>query len=287
MKNNLWDKILITGAGGIIGSYVDFGIKTDQNNLDVSDPLSVFRLFKKHHPAVVIHLAAQTDMGVCEQNPDQCYRINSAGAYNIALAARETEAKMVYMSTDAVFDGVKKSSYYEGDTPHPVNHYGHSKHLGELAVQGILKDYILIRTSWVFGGGPKKDKKFVGKIMEQLYKQKNKDIKAVNNSKSSPAYAKDLIAITKKLIAEDKKGIFHITNSGIATRYDMAKEILCILGMKNKLLPVKSNFFRTGAWSIDTGGLISKSIRLRPWQSALREYLETEWESPNRVRLIR
>lgn len=272
------EETLVTGADGMIGNYLGFGIKTDLKSLDVCDATAVRRAVLRYKPKVIIHLAAETDMGKCEQEPAKCYQINSVGTYNIVMAAREVKAKMVYVSTDAVFNGTKKYPHNEEDIPHPANFYGHSKYLGELAVMGISRDYILIRTSWVFGGGPQKDKKFVGKIMKQLLKPNTKEIKAANDFKSSPTYAKDLAARIKKLIVEDKKGIFHITNSGIATRHKMAKEILNILGLKPKLSAVKSDFFNPNISHINTGGLISKSTQLRPWQEALEEYLKTEWK---------
>jgi len=116
---------------------------------------------KKYRPKVILHLAALTDLDYCEKNPAEAYLVNSVGTYNVALTAREVGAKLVYISTAGIFDGQKKGFYRESDLGNPQNHYGHSKYLGESAVQNILNDYIIARVCWMFGGGPTKDKKFV------------------------------------------------------------------------------------------------------------------------------
>ena len=141
-----FDKILITGANGMVGNYVDFGIKTDRRSLDITDLKEILAVCRKYNPEAIIHLAAETDMEKCEIDPGRAYLINSAGTYNVAKAAISVGAKMVYISTNAVFDGRKSASYNEDDEPNPQNVYGRSKYIGELIVQSLLDDYLIIRT---------------------------------------------------------------------------------------------------------------------------------------------
>lgn len=270
-----FSKVLITGANGMVGSYADFGIKTDHRSLDVTDLKEAVNFCRERKPQAIIHLAAETDVDRCERDPIHAYLINGVGTYHMALAARELGIKMVYISTAGVFDGVKDGFYTEEDEPNPQNYYGRSKHLGELAVRGILNDYIIARVCWMFGGGPKKDQKFVAKIIKQFDKGK---IKAVDDQIGSPTFGKDLINAIKKLLEEDAIGIFNLANKGVCSRYDFAREIVNILKPKTRVIRAKMSDFNLDAPRTFNEGLISKINIMRPWQKALREYLETEWK---------
>lgn len=270
-------KTLVTGADGMVGSYVDFGFKTDRSTLDVTDFSAVLTLVKKYKPKVIVHLAALTDLDAGEKNPALAYHINTIGTYNVALAAREVNAKLVYVSTTAVFDGQKKSAYRETDTPYPNNHYGHSKYAGELIIQSMLKDYIIGRACWMFGGGPDKDKKFVAKIIAQLKTSDIDEIKALNDVRGSPTHGKDLAQALKKLIQKNAKGIFHLTNKGSCTRFDVAKVIVEVLKPSVRVTPVDGNYFNLPAKRVTNESAISSVNLMRPWETAVKEYLHTEW----------
>src|SRR3990167_5636218 len=144
MKNSLAD-ILITGADGMVGSYIDFGVKTDRTSLDVTNREQVMGIVKKFKPTVIIHLAALTDVDRCEREPELADQINAQGTYHMAIAAKEVGAKLIYISTAGVFDGIKKDPYTERDIPNPQNAYGRSKYRGEVFVQEMLEDYIIAR----------------------------------------------------------------------------------------------------------------------------------------------
>src|SRR3989344_8587931 len=208
MTNNpthdLFAKTLITGSDGMVGSYIHFGVRMNHHSLDVTNLSNVMSVCTEHMPRVIINFAAATDLARCQQDPAYAYTVNSVGTYNLALAARRIGAKLVYISTFAVCDGTKKEPYTETDIPNPLNIYGHSKYLGELAASGILDDFLLVRASWIFGGGKDKDIKFVGKILKQLDKD---EIKIITDKRGSPTYAKDLVASIRQLITENKKGI--------------------------------------------------------------------------------
>lgn len=267
-------KVLITGASGTVGSYVDFGIRPDQNELDITDMAKVTRAVSKYKPAVILHLAAETDLARCESKPDRAYFVNSVGTYNLALAAKNSGARMVYVSTDDVFQ-FGNLPHSEKEEPSPGKIYGHSKYLGELAVRALLDDWLIVRTAWVFGGGRSKDKKFVAKIIEKLGQP---EIKVVNDQSGSPTFAKDLVEMIKQLINKEEKGIVHVVNDGICSRYDVAIEIGRFFGSGSKIVPTSAKSFNLPSYSISSGGLISNRLKIRSWQEALKEYLSTEWK---------
>ncbi len=275
MKENL-PKTLITGADGMVGSYVDFGIKTDPRSLDVADMNETMSVVKKHAPEVIIHLAAETDVDRCERDPNHAYFINSVGTYNVVLAAKEVGAKLVYVSTSGIFDGQKSGPYTEDDMPNPKNYYGHSKFLGEVIVRSLLKDHIIARACWMFGGGPKKDEKFVAKIIAQL---RNKEIKALNDVCGSPTFGKDLVGGIKKLLLDGAVGTFNLSNEGVCSRYDIAKAITEVLNPSVKVVAVDRRYFDLDAERVSNESMVSKVKIMRPWKEALVEYLKTEWEN--------
>lgn len=269
------NKVLITGAGGMVGSYIDFGIKTNHRNFDITDFDEVMKVVKDQHPQAIIHLAAETDVDRCDRDPNYAYLINGVGTYNVATAAKEIGAKLVYVSTAGVFDGEKSGPYTEDDEARPQNFYGRSKYMGELIVRGMLEDYIIARACWMFGGGPEKDLKFVGKIIRQLDKP---EIKAVDDAYGSPTFGKDLMGAIKQLVLRDATGVFHLSNEGSCSRYEVAKFIIDIMKPGTKLSPVHLDYF-PGANRVKNEVMSSKERLVRPWQEALQEYLETEWKN--------
>ena len=264
--------ILVTGSGGALGTYCSFGTRVGRDELDVTDLREVMRVCEDKKPKVIVHCAAMTDLAFCEQNPDKAYLVNSAGTYHMALGARNVGAKLIYISTSDVFDGKKADPYIVNDIPNPTTVYGRSKHLGELSIKGILDDYVIMRISWMFGGGPQKDSKFVGKILMQ---KNAPEIRAVTDTKASPAWAKDIAGAVQKLLEEDRRGICHV-GGGSATRYDMAREIASIAGWKTEIVPVLSSAFPS-AYPIGKNQSMPVSPLVRPWQEALEEYIHEEW----------
>lgn len=271
---DIFSKTLITGGNGMVGDYVDFGIKTDRTSLDITNLEEVIKVCKKYKPKIILHLAAETNVDKCEREPQHAYYINTIGTYNMLLGAKAVKAKFVYVSTAGVFDGKKKRPYTEKDIPNPQSHYARSKFLGEVLTQSLAKDYLIVRTGWIFGGGPKKDHKFVGKIISLLPKG---ELAIVKDTTGTPTYGKDLIAGVKRLIRARKKGIIHVGNKGYGNRYDMAKVIVQELSPKVKIKPVSS-----AAFNLDVKRVSSEAMKvalpfMRPWEEALREYLH-EWK---------
>lgn len=275
------ERALTTGSGGMIGSYVDFGVRMDRSLLDVTDLAMVRAVCQEHKPKVIIHLAAATDLARCEREPDYAYRVNTVGTYTMALAAREVGALLVYVSTSNVFDGTKSEPYTENDLPSPINVYGHSKYLAELAVQSMLSDHLIVRVTWVFGGGPDNDKKFVGKILKQLDQQ---TISVVGGKRGSPTYGKDVINGIKWLVEKGERGIVNMPNAGVATRVDIAREIVAVTGSHTVIQEADESTFHTPYAIGENDSMSSRVSFMRPWQEALREYIQTEWSDTMRTR---
>jgi len=266
---------LITGASGMLGSYFDFGFKTDKETLDITNEERIREVLKTRKPKYVFHLAALTDLELCERNRELALQINYFGTKKLAHACKEIGAKMIYISTSAVFGGKRK--HKTDEIPQPKNFYAITKYLGEVAVQSVLEDFLIIRTAWLFGGGPKKDKKFVSKILKQI--EKGLKIRAVGDLYGCPTYCKDLVFGIKKLIKDGKRGIFHIVNEGEASRYEIAKEILKITGKEVEIEKASKVEFASKVFRDHE--LLESSLNLRPWQEALKEYVENEWLQKN------
>ena len=268
-------RILITGASGMLGSYVDFGLRPDTDTLNILDKDSVSEYVKKYAPTAIIHLAGATDMALTETDPLYAYELNVRGTYNVAKAAGDAGIPMVYVSTSRVFKGDKETPYTEEDVPEPMTQYAHTKYLGEMITATHVPKHLIARTSWVFGGGPERDNKFYGNIIRQLNKSV---ISALNDVYGSPTYGKDFIATIKKLLAEGQTGIVHIVNEGVATRHDLAKHMVKQLKPDVVVKGVDRSFFSSSTTLPTNESISSTRCVLRPWQEALDEYLEEEWK---------
>jgi dTDP-4-dehydrorhamnose reductase len=201
--------------------------------------------------------------------------VNAIGTYNVALAARRVRAKLVYVSTAGVFDGNKKEPYTEEDEPNPQNVYGRTKYQGEVMVRDLAPDYLIARSCWMFGGGPGVDKKFVSKIIRQLDQD---EIKVVDDKIGSLTYGRDLASAIKQLLIQNRTGLFHLTNRGFCSRYEVAEQIVKILGASAKIIPVDSTEFTLAAARSTSEAMASKLDIMRDWREALGEYLLEEWK---------
>jgi dTDP-4-dehydrorhamnose reductase len=267
------NKILVTGGSGMVGSQVAFGTKPDRKELDIIDSLSIKRTLDHYQPTVVLHLAALTDMGECEKNPEYAYETNVVGTYNIAKVCREKNIRLIYFSTCAVFDGNKNAPYSETDSVHPLNAYGRTKWLGELVVKNIVPDSLIIRTGWLFGGG-KTDKKFAKLCFEKL--RRGEEVNAVSDRWGSPTYIPDLLKTIEDLIKNKTNGIVHVVNDGKATYFEIAKVVKEFGSFAPEIKPVKAEEIESP--EVKRGkmeALTSQKVKLRNWREALKEYIET------------
>lgn len=283
--------ILVTGAGGMVGSYAshvfgDFNlILTDIVDgyvyLNVENRGSIQKLIESKKPDYVLHLAAATDVDRCETEPEWANHVNAEGTRNIALACKDFDIPMVYISTGAVFDGNKETPYIETDNVSPSNKYGLSKYEGERIVTSLLDKFYIVRASWMIGGG-KTDKKFVGKVTQKIMSGE-KHIKVVNDKFGSITYAKDLLCGIKELIGTNRFGLYHMTNGGMYSRYDIAMEMVNILGKSDvEIVSVTSDQFPLPAPRGRSEALENRNLnlmrlnRMRPWKEALKEYITRE-----------
>ncbi|MDD5593810.1 MAG: sugar nucleotide-binding protein [Candidatus Margulisbacteria bacterium] len=276
--------ILVTGANGMVGSYVREIFKgedlylTDLPELDITNKEQVFGMIKRVKPSLVIHLAAETDVDKCEQAVDHAYRTNTLGTQNVALACQRADCEMVYISTGAVFGGGPGEIHTEFSPTNPRNVYARSKLEGEKIVQDLLTRYYIFRAGWMIGGGRQKDIKFVGKII-QFCLEGRREIKAVSDKYGTPTFARDLVGGIKELIKTGNYGVYHLGNNGCCTRYDIAKKIIEILGLDIKLTSVSSAEFPLPAPRAESEGIRNYKLELlglnvmRNWEAALAEYV--------------
>jgi len=245
------DKILITGASGLLGSKMialareHYKVLSTYNTkplfpgsvkMDITNESEVLHVFRKFRPKNVVHTAAETNVDKCETDKKHAWKINAAGTRNVAEASKEIGAKMVYVSTDYVFDGEKRL-YREEDEPNPINYYGVTKLEGEKYVADLCKDYIIARTSVLYGWHPWKSN-FVKWVIESL--RKGKQISVVNDHFNSPTLADNLAEILLEIIRKDLKGIYHTAGSERINRFDFTLKIAEIFNLDSSLVkPIK------------------------------------------------
>jgi dTDP-4-dehydrorhamnose reductase len=279
--------ILVTGANGVVGTAfreqaklfdepLDF---TDIDELDVRNPSVVMERVANGNYSHVIHLAAETDVDLCEQSPDHAYLTNAVGTYHVALACQKYRVVMVYVSTAGVFGGDGKlGPFTEFDPPCPANIYGVSKLKGEESIEKLLRHYYIVRAGWMMGGG-QLDKKFVGKMLRLMKTEKT--VFAVHDKIGSPTYAPDLVVGIRQLIQTGYYGLYHIVNQGIGSRYEIACKVAELLGKGTEVIPVSSERFPLPAPRANSEALRNYRQDLmgfkwmRPWPDALAEYVWT------------
>jgi dTDP-4-dehydrorhamnose reductase len=284
-------RMLVTGAGGMVGSYVpavfqDYDLVLTNRiegmpHLDVREPPAVMQMVAEVKPDVVLHLAAATDVDRCEQEPEWAYHTNVIGTQNVVLACQAFDITMVYISTAGVFWGDKPAPYTEFDVPKPANVYGESKLAGEHIVSSLLRHYYIVRAGWMIGGGIK-DKKFVATIAKLILEGKN-PLRAVNDKLGTPTYGKDLLRGIHTLLDTGYYGLYHMVNKGCCSRYDVACAIRDILERPDvEIVPVSSAYFPLPALRARSEAMRNLKLELlgldqmRPWQDALHEYIVTE-----------
>lgn len=279
---------LVTGAQGALGldvcrvmaqaghTVIGFG----RAELDVRDAGQVMAALDRLRPARVIHLAALTNVDDCEREPQAAYLTNTAGTGNVALACRQFDAELVFVSTLAVFNGEKRDAYVEADTPDPRSVYGRSKLEGEQAVRELVGRHDIVRAGWMFGGGDH-DKKFVAKILTQA--RERSELLAVDDKFGSPTYTLDFARGLARLGETGLFGTYHLVNTGQpASRWEVALQIVKARGLAHCLVrPVGSEAFPLAAPRprMEAGRneiLESRGCHwMRPWTEALNEYVQS------------
>ncbi|MEB4783693.1 dTDP-4-dehydrorhamnose reductase [Paenibacillus jamilae] len=221
-------KVLVTGASGQLGKDVvnvfqgqgHDVLGYDREQLDITDLAQAMKIVDQYQPDAVIHCAAYTAVDAAESDIDAAYQVNASGTRNMALAAEKAGAKLMYISTDYVFDGTAEQPYHEYDNTNPQSIYGKSKRAGEILAHTLSSKYFIVRTSWVYG---LHGNNFV-KTMLKLGQEKP-HLQVVNDQKGSPTYTVDLARFLAELVQTEKYGVYHASNSGSCTWYEFTQAI--------------------------------------------------------------
>ncbi|MEK3772669.1 dTDP-4-dehydrorhamnose reductase [Paenibacillus sp. FSL R5-0887] len=281
-------RVLVTGSAGQLGQDILFLLKQhgyevmgcDRQEMDITDLEQTKAVIGGYVPDAVIHCAAHTAVDAAETDIDIAYLINATGSRNVALAAEKVGAKLVYISTDYVFNGLGSNPYHEYDNTDPQSIYGKSKRAGEMLVQSLSSKYFIVRTSWVYG---KYGNNFV-KTMLKLGQEKPL-LQVVDDQKGSPTYTVDLARFLTELIQTEKYGVYHASNTESCTWYEFSQAIFAeaedILHLKftAKLEPCATEQFPRPAPRPRYSVMEHLSIRtngfqdLRPWREGLRDFL--------------
>lgn len=277
-------RVLVTGAKGQLGCDLMAelakrgleGIGVDVEEMDITDAQICRKVIKEAQVDAVIHCAAYTAVDAAEDHVELCRRINGEGTRNVALACKEAGVKMMYISTDYVFDGQGTRPWEPDDDRAPLNVYGQTKYEGELAVEELLEKYFIVRIAWVFGVA---GKNFI-KTMLRLGRERGA-VSVVDDQVGSPTYTYDLARLLVDMIQTDRYGRYHATNEGLCSWYEFAVEIFRQAGMTEvAVTPVSSDQFPAKAVRPSNSRMSKEKLsengfeRLPSWQDALGRFLK-------------
>jgi len=293
------NKIIMAGCGGMLGEAFFLRFKKDYDlyctDIDINEDWLSYLDFRDHinykkevedyRPDWLFHLGAYTDLEYCELNQEETYQTNTESVKHAVNIANELSIPILYISTAGIFDGLK-DVYDESDQPNPIGHYAKSKYLGEKYVIENSRDYLICRAGWMMGGGPKKDKKFIQKIMSQI-KDGKKELNIVDDKLGTPTYTHDFAENVKLLIKKNQRGLFNMVCGGLTSRLEVAKELIQFIGHNIEINEVNSDFFQKEYFADrpNCERLINRRLDelklniMRDWRPALKEYLENYYSN--------
>jgi dTDP-4-dehydrorhamnose reductase len=288
-------RVLITGCGGMLGDAVYHTFSRDYRHvratdlvvnepwlsqLDVRDLGDCERAFAEMRPTIVLHLAALTDLEYCETHQDDCWKTNALGAENVALLARQHDATMVYVSTAGIYAG-EQDEFHDFDMPNPLSHYGRAKYYGERFVSMYVAKHFCLRAGWMMGGGPKKDKKFINKVFQQI-KAGSRELHVVDDKFGTPTYTVDFARSAAFLVTTKYYGVYNHVCEGGGSRHDVAVEFVRLLGLADRVRVTKvpSDYFKDSYFAPRPSSerlvnlkLNSRRLnQMRDWRTCLEEY---------------
>lgn len=272
-------KVTILGATGLLGQALmrewtgDQVVGLSSRDVDIRDAVKVQDLVQQHRPDWIVLAAAYTDVDGCESNQDRAFSVNRDGPVNVATAAKEIGARLLFLSSDYVFDGKKTTPYEAGDARNPQSVYGRSKAQAEVKLLEVLPGCCVARTSWLFGKG---GKCFPDTILNLAATRPALDV--VNDQRGCPTYSVDLARAIIQLCRANATGIVHATNAGDCTWFEFAREIVSRAGLPTAVRPVSSQQMARPAPRPAYSVLSPKSLHqwevtLPSWQDALQRYL--------------
>lgn len=273
-------KVMIFGASGLLGLALmrewqgDEVVGLSSRDVDLRDAEKVQGVVQKARPEWIVLSAAYTDVDGCESHQDLAFGVNRDGAANVAAAAKETGAKLLFLSSDYVFDGTKMSAYEVDDARNPQSVYGRSKAEAEVRLLDVLPECCIARTSWLFGAG---GKCFPDTILKLAASRPALDV--VNDQRGCPTYSVDLARAIIALCRKNANGIVHVTNAGDCSWFEFAREIVTASGLSTEVRPISTQQMprpaRRPAYSVLSAKSIEKlDIVMPTWQDALRRYLQ-------------
>lgn len=275
-------KILVTGCNGQLGRQIQREyesddvtlICTDVEDLDIADNGQVMSYVRQKQPDVIINCAAYTAVDACENEWDTAYRINAIGPRNLAIAARETGAKLIHISTDYVFEGNADRPYTEFDAVHPVSAYGKTKLEGERFVRQFADRYFILRTAWLYGDGNN-----FAKTMLRL-SETHDEVRVVCDQFGSPTSTSELAKVIHRLEPTENYGLFHATCEGSCSWADFAEEVFRLAGKHTTVTRVTTEEYgsptKRPAYSVLDNYMLRLTTdhRMADWKAAIREYLK-------------
>lgn len=272
-------KVTIFGATGLLGKTLVREWRGDEltalgkSDADIRDAQQVQKVIEQARPEWIVLAAAYTDVDGCESNAELAFAVNRDGAVNVATVAKQVGAKLLFLSSDYVFDGKKTSPYETTDLRNPQSVYGRSKAEAELRLLEVMPDCCVVRTSWLFGTG---GKCFPDTILKLAASRPALDV--VNDQRGSPTYVVDLARAIMQLCRKDADGIVHVTNAGECTWFEFAREIVGRAGLSTGVRPVSSEQMarpapRPAYSVLSPKSLHSFGIKMPLWQDVLQRYL--------------
>jgi len=273
-------RVIVFGASGLLGKALmrewsgDAVTGLGSGEADIRDAKRVRQVVQQSRPEWIVLAAAYTDVDGCESNQDLAFAVNRDGAVNVATAAREAGARLVFLSSDYVFDGKKSTPYEVEDARNPQGVYGRTKAEAEIRLLEVMSDCCIARTSWLFGTG---GKCFPDTILKLAAGRPVLDV--VNDQRGCPTYAVDLARAIIQLCRKNAQGIVHVTDAGDCTWFEFAKEIVGSAGLATIVRPVSSQQMarpapRPGYSVLSPTSLRALGITMPSWRDALSRYLE-------------
>jgi dTDP-4-dehydrorhamnose reductase len=294
-------KIYISGCGGMLGEafYKIFGEEYELKctDIDVNESWLSYLDFRDYdayannvaefNPDYLFHLGAYTDLEYCETHQDDTYATNTMAVENAVYIANKLNIPLLYISTAGIFDG-KKEAFDEWDQPSPLGHYARSKYAGEVFVQNNCVRHLICRAGWMMGSGPRKDKKFIQKIMKQI-RDGTKELFVVNDKLGTPTYTHDFARNVKVLLKKEFWGLYNMVCDGSTGRLEVARELIRLLGLENevKITAVTSDYWKNDYFAErpNSERLINKKLEMRglnimrDWRVCLKDYISTYYQN--------
>lgn len=288
-------KIYIAGAGGMLGEaffkqfYSDYQLSC--SDIDVNEEWLSYLDFRDYdayetevnafQPDYLFHIGAFTDLEYCELHPEDTNQTNTESVKHAVTIANNHKIMLLYISTAGIFNG-NKDYYDESDEPSPIGCYASSKYLAERYVQEHAHDYLICRAGWMMGGGPKKDKKFIQKLLKQI-KDGKTELHVINDKFGTPTYTHDFSINVKLLVENDIRGLFNMVCGGLTGRLEVAKELISIIDKTNivSINEVDSSFFSQEFFASrpNCEQLVNQKLndlglnRMKRWEVSLRDYI--------------